>query len=304
MKTAKQQSPQTKHQTVLLDETVDGLSLQSGNTAIDATAGTGGHAEKIAEAVGKEGTLMVVDIDPGSLARTKERLQNASAKLIYVQGNFRNLKNLAAEAGVSSADGIAFDLGWHSEQLSAGRGLSFKSDEPLIMTLGARSSSLTAKDIIADWDESSIEEIIRAYGEERFAGRIARAIVEARRAEPIETARELAEVITRAVPGFYRRGRLHPATRTFQALRIAVNDELNALTEALADALELLAPEGRLAVISFHSLEDRIVKQTFRDAEDAGRGRRITKKPIVPGFAERKANPRARSAKLRIFEKN
>lgn len=292
------------HQTVLLNETVDGLSLRAGDTAIDATVGTGGHAEKMAHLVGTEGTLMLVDVDPGSIARAKARLEDASAKLIFIQGNFRNLKALAAEAGVRSADGIVFDLGWHSEQLAAGRGLSFKSDEPLVMTLGARSSTLTAGDIIADWDEASIEEIIRAYGEERFAGRIARAIVESRRAEPIETARELADIITRAVPGFYRRGRLHPATRTFQALRIAVNDELNALTEALQDALELLAPEGRLAVISFHSLEDRIVKQAFRDAEDAGRGIRITKKPVVPGFAERKANPRARSAKLRIFEKN
>lgn len=246
---------------------------------------------------------MVVDIDPDSLARTKERLYDAPAKLIYVQGNFRNLKNLAAEAGVQSADGIAFDLGWHSEQLSAGRGLSFKSDEPLVMTLGARSSTLTAKDIIADWDESAIEEIIRAYGEERFAGRIARAIVDARRREPIETARELAEVVRRAVPAFYRRGRLHPATKTFQALRIAVNDELNALSEALEDALDLLAPGGRVAVISFHSLEDRIVKQAFRAAEDAERGVRITKKPIVPSRAEQQENPRARSAKLRIFEK-
>ena len=304
MKTTKHRAPSTEHHSVLLDETVDGLSLSAGNTAIDATVGTGGHAEKIAEAIGNEGTLMLVDIDPGSIARAKERLEHTSAKLIFVQGNFRDLKNLAAEAGVQSADGIAFDLGWHSEQLAAGRGLSFMSDEPLVMTLGARSSTLTAKDIIADWDEASIEEIIRAYGEERFAGRIARAIVEARRGEPVETAKQLAEIIRAVVPGFYRHGRIHPATRTFQALRIAVNDELNALTEALEDALELLAPSGRLAVISFHSLEDRIVKQAFRAAEDKGRGKRITKKPIVPSIAERKTNPRARSAKLRIFEKN
>lgn len=293
----------SKHETVLLDETVDGLSLGAGTTAIDATAGTGGHAEKIASAIGREGTLMLVDIDEHSLARTKERLKDASAKLIFVQGNFRNLKTLAKEAGVRSAEGIVFDLGWHSEQLIEGKGLSFKSDEPLIMTLGTRSSTLTARDIIANWDEEDIAAILREYGEERFAGRIARAIREARREKPVETARELADIVSAAVPGFYRRGRIHPATRTFQALRIAVNDELNALTEALADALALLSPGGRVAVISFHSLEDRIVKRAFAAAEKEGGGKRITKKPLVPNREERARNPRARSAKLRIFEK-
>jgi 16S rRNA (cytosine1402-N4)-methyltransferase len=291
------------HQTVLLDESVEGLSLKAGDTAVDATVGTGGHAEKIAQAIGEKGTLMLIDVDENSIARSKERLQDAPAKLIFVQGNFRNIKTLAEEAGIKSAEGILFDLGWHSEQLAAGRGLSFKSDEPLIMTLGTRSSTLTAKDIIADWDEEEIAHMIRSYGEERFAGRIARAIVEAREEKPIETSKELAEIISRSVPGFYRRGRLHPATRTFQALRIAVNDELDALKEALAEALTLLSPGGRLAVISFHSLEDRIVKQLFRAAEEEGTGKRITKKPLVPRDTERAENPRARSAKLRIFEK-
>lgn len=299
----KKLSNHPKHETVLLDETVDGLSLGSGDTAIDATVGTGGHAQKIADIVGKNGTLMVIDIDAHSIARAKERLRGAEPRIIFIQGNFRNLKALAHEAGIQNAEGILFDLGWHAEQLAAGKGLSFASDEPLLMTLGAHSYGMTAKDIIRDWDEEEIARIIRAYGEERFSGRIARAIVSARREKPIETARELSDIIVRAVPGFYRNGRLHPATRTFQALRIAVNDELNALTEALGQALDLLSPGGRLAVIAFHSLEDRIVKRVFRAAEDEGKGMRITKKPIVPGVLERAKNPRARSAKLRIFEK-
>ncbi len=292
------------HETVLLAETVDGLDLKQKGVAIDATVGVGGHAERIAKMLGKGGTLMVLDADDHSLNLSKERLADAPAKVIFVQGNFRNLKELASDAGVTSAQGIVFDLGWHSDQLAGGRGLSFKSEEPLIMTLGTHGDyPLTAKDIIADWDEEEIAKIIREYGEERFSGRIARVIVEHRDKKPIETARELGEIIFSAVPGFYRHGKLHPATRTFQALRIAVNDELNALTEALIQAIDLLTPGGRVAVISFHSLEDRIVKRAFREAEERGEGKRITKKPLVAGDDERAINPRARSAKLRIFQK-
>jgi len=295
----------TKHTTVLLTETVDGMNLKKGNTVVDATVGTGGHAEKISEIIGTSGTLLVLDADELSLSLSKKRLSDSSSKIIYVQGNFRHLKERAEEAGIDTADGIVFDLGWHSEQLNSGRGLSFKNDEPLMMTLSSAPNEgmLTAKDIIADWDEEEIARIIREYGEERFSGRIARAIVEARKEKPIETAFELAEVIRSVVPAFYRKGKIHPATRTFQALRIAVNDELEALKEGLESAIQLVRPGGRIAVIAFHSLEDRIVKQTFRNAEDNDRGVRITKKPIVPSREERMENPRARSAKLRIFEK-
>ena len=292
----------TSHQTVLLDETIDGLLLKRGNTVVDATVGLGGHAEKISVAIGKEGTLLALDGDPRSLARARARLQSAEAKIIFVQGNFRNLKKIAVEAGIRSAEGIVFDLGWHLEQLTEGLGLSFQKDELLLMNLSLP-SGITAKDIIANWNEEDLASIFTQYGEERFAKRIARAIVTARREKPIQTSLELAAIISAAVPGFYRRGRIHPATRTFQALRIAVNDELSALTEGLEDALSLLAHGGRVAVISFHSLEDRIVKRAFRKAEDEGYGMRITKKPIVAGEGERKKNPRARSAKLRIFEK-
>jgi 16S rRNA (cytosine1402-N4)-methyltransferase len=293
-----------KHISVLLSETVGGLELEQGDTAIDATAGTGGHSEKIAEAVGKSGTVVVMDADEASLALSKERLKNAEGKIVYIHGNFRNLKSLAEEVGVTEAEGIMFDLGWRIEQLAAGKGLSFQADEPLDMRLGSGYEGLTAKDIIANWDEEEISKLIREYGEERFSGRIARAIVEARRGNRIETAKDLADVISAAVPAFYRRGRIHPATRTFQALRIAVNDELYALTDALKDALELLSDGGRVAVISFHSLEDRIVKNAFRQAEDDGKGIRVTKKPIIASDAEKAKNPRSRSAKLRIFEKH
>lgn len=293
-----------KHTTVLLTETVDGLGLKKNDTAIDATVGAGGHAELLAKAVGK-GTIVAIDADESSLKLAKEKLEGTSAKVIYLQGNFRNLKALAQDAGVTHAEGIIFDLGWRTEQLSSGRGFSFKADEPLLMTLASsHEGMLTAKDIIAGWDEEEIAKMIREYGEERFSGRIARAIVEARRKKPIETALQLAEIISASVPSFYRNGRIHPATRTFQALRIAVNDELEALKQALRDALDILTPGGRVAVISFHSLEDRIVKNTFREAEDNGQGIRITKKPIVPTRAEQVVNPRSRSAKLRIFEKN
>jgi 16S rRNA (cytosine1402-N4)-methyltransferase len=294
-----------KHQTVLLEETVDGLNLKKADTAIDATVGLGGHAEELIKAVGERGTVLMIDADETSLIATRERLALAlaHANLIYLRGNFRNLEVLAREAGIAEAHGIVFDLGWHAGQLAAGRGLSFKADEPLVMTLGSGEGTVTARDIIADWDEDDLATLFRTYGEERFAGRIARTIVERRNIKPIETSLDLASIITSAVPGFARHGRLHPATRTFQALRIAVNDELEALKEGLAAAIDLLAPAGRVAVISFHSLEDRIVKQAFRAAEDADLGARITKKPLVPSRAERVANLRARSAKLRIFEK-
>jgi 16S rRNA (cytosine1402-N4)-methyltransferase len=292
-----------KHVSVLLDESVDGLALKANDTAIDATAGAGGHAEKISKIIGKGGTLVAVDTDPSSLELTRERLKDVDSKVIYIQGNFRNLRELANEAGIQSADGIIFDLGWRIEQLQGGKGLSFKADEPLDMRLSSRAGGLTAKDIIAGWDEAEIAELIREYGEERFAGRIARAMVEARRRQPIETALQLSEVIARAVPAAYRHGRLNPATRTFQALRIAVNDELNALTEGLRAALALLKEGGRVAVISFHSLEDRLVKHFFKSAELAGQGMRVTKKAMKPTREEEVRNPRSRSAKLRIFEK-
>ncbi len=294
-----------QHTSVLLKESIEGLNLESHDVAIDGTVGQGGHTAKISEIVGPQGTVLALDADESSLRAAEENLKNAAAHLIFIHGNFRNIKEHAMRAGITSADAIILDLGWHSGQLMSGRGFSFKEDAPLIMTLSERPEAyqMTAADIIAGWDEEELVTLFREYGEERFAGRIARVIVEERSRKPIITAKQLADVIQSAVPAKFRGGRIHPATRVFQALRIAVNDELGALKEAIANSLELLAPEGRLAIISFHSLEDRIVKEAFRTAEAAGLGSRITKKPIQASRAEQKANPRARSAKLRIFEK-
>ncbi len=295
-----------EHITVLSDESIQGLNLAPRKVVIDATVGQGGHALHIAQKIGTQGTLVVVDADETSLAHAKDVLNGADAHLIYVHGNFRDLKEHMQRIGVTSADAILFDLGWHQGQLMSGRGFSFKEDAPLLMTLSAKPEGyvLTAKDIIADWDEEELVKLFKEYGGERFSGRIARTIVEARRHTSIDTAKELAAVVTSAVPHRFRKGPIHPATRVFQALRIAVNDELESLKEGLMAALSLLAPNGRVAVITFHSLEDKIVKNLFRDAEKKGDGVRITKKPLAPTRAEIQANPRARSAKLRIFEKH
>lgn len=304
----KKREIKTAHETVLRAEAVEGLNLKEADTAIDATVGQGGHAQEIAAIVGKRGTLLMIDGDQASLAAARERLAEAEGNLIYLHGNFRNLAALAREAGISEAQGIVFDLGWHAGQLAGGTGLSFSSDEPLDMRLGMsrqadRVAPMTAADIIGNWAEDDLKTLFREYGGERFAGRIARSIAERRIARPIETSLDLAEIVFRAVPKFSRHGRLHPATRVFQALRIVVNDELEALKEGLAAAIALLSPQGRVAVISFHSLEDGLVKRAFRAAEEEGMGKRITKKPLVPTSAESSKNRRARSAKLRVFEK-
>lgn len=241
--------------------------------------------------------------------------------MILIQANFRDLSAQLeklglprrGKAGITEVDKILFDLGWSSFQLEAGRGFSLKSDEPLLMTYsssegglasgGKEPGALTAQKIVNEWAEESIADVIFGWGEERYSRRIAKCIVERRAKKPFTTARELAEAIYAAVSPRYRFGRIHPATRTFQALRIAVNDELGALTQALADGWRNLAQGGRIAVITFHSIEDRLVKQTFKQWEEAGEGKRITKKPLSPSEEEIASNPRARSAKLRVIQK-
>ncbi|MBU6310432.1 16S rRNA (cytosine(1402)-N(4))-methyltransferase RsmH [Patescibacteria group bacterium] len=294
-----------RHTTVLMQESIKGLELKQKAVVIDATAGQGGHTRALAEAVGERGTVLALDADPASITRAREATAGAPAHLIFVNGNFRALKEHAERAGITSADGILFDLGWHAGQLDSGRGLSFKEDAPLLMTLNAAPEAyqLTARDIVRDMKEAELAALFKENGE-RFPGRIARAIVEARKVHAIETAKQLAEIVWAAVPALARRGRIHPATKVFQALRVAVNDELGALQDGIAAALDLLAPGGRVAIISFHSNEDRIVKHAFKAAALAGRGSIITKSPIVPTRGEARENPRARSAKLRIFQKH
>jgi 16S rRNA (cytosine1402-N4)-methyltransferase len=290
------------HRSVLLHEAIDALNLGTGKTVVDATLGGAGHAKEIITKLGKSGTLVGFDADIEAIERSRTELADAEPKTFFVHSNFALLEEKLLELGIARVDAVLFDLGWSGYQLSAGRGFSFRSDEPLRMTYDA-AHSLTAETIVNEWEQQSLADVIYGWGEERYARRIAKAIVMARENAPIRTSRQLADIILSAVPQAYRRGRLHPATKTFQALRIAVNDELGALDKGLTAAWSLLMRGGRIAVISFHSLEDRDVKRRFLEWEKAGEGRRITKKPVPASFEECKENPRARSAKLRVIEK-
>lgn len=290
------------HETVLLHESIDVLALQPRDVVVDATLGGAGHARLICESLGPEGVFVGFDLDEAALARTRKALHGTAPRVELVHANFRTMGDALRERGLT-ANKILFDLGWSGYQLDAGRGFSFLADEPLDMSYATGPHALTARAVVNSWEESSLADVIYGFGEERFARRIARAIVAARARTPIETARELGEIVRAAVPAPARRGATHPATRTFQALRIAVNDELGSLEEGLTGAWNSLAPGGRIAVISFHSIEDRIVKNRFLSWEKQGLARRLTKKPLVSSAAELARNRRARSAKLRVIEK-
>ena len=294
-----------KHRPVLLNETIEGLGLSEDSVVLDCTFGGGGHSKEILRRY-RKAKVVAIDED-----RNVEGGENIS---LYHE-NFRNLDRVLQKENIEKVDGVIFDLGFSSDQLeSSGRGFSFLKDEPLLMTLKAKpgEEDLTAKMVINNWSEKSLADIIYGYGEERYARRIARIIAEERFRKPIETTGELVEIIKKAVPSRYRTKKIHFATRTFQALRIAVNDELGALKEGLQKGFEALKPEGRMAVISFHSLEDRIVKKFYKEkASPVGLWPRveeskavlINKKPIRASDEEIKNNIRSRSAKLRIIKK-
>ncbi len=283
------------HEPVMVEEVLRFLEPGPGKLIVDATVGTGGHAEAILE---RGAELVGIDRDPYALEVARERLSRFGERCRLVQGNFRHLEEILREQGIDEVDGVLFDLGMSSFQLDdPERGFSFSVEGPLDMRMDP-SQSLTAHEIVNRWPERKIAEILREYGEERYAKRIARAIV---RSRPIETTTQLARIVARCYPPGYHR--IHPATRTFQALRIAVNDELNALREGLMAAIRCLRPGGVVVVISFHSLEDRIVKHTFRQRWIADEVEILTKKPITPRPEEVKENPRARSAKLRAARK-
>ncbi|MDE2037926.1 MAG: 16S rRNA (cytosine(1402)-N(4))-methyltransferase RsmH [Patescibacteria group bacterium] len=303
------------HEPVLLHETVEALVRGRGESRpnaapwyLDGTLGGAGHALAVAEALKGKLGIVGLDRDPDAIARAKAKLAGAAEEVILENASFRSLGAVLDKHGIAAVDMVLFDLGISSDQLDrSGRGFSFQRDEALHMTMGDPASHpFTAKDIVNGWEEASIADAIYAYGEERFARRIARAIVSYRAKKPIETSAELAEVVKGAVPALRRHGpgarRIHPATRTFQALRIAVNDELAALKDGLAAGYERLAPGGRMAVISFHSLEDRIVKEFFR-AKAAEGAELASKKPVAPSDEEIERNPRSRSAKLRAIAK-
>lgn len=289
----------------MLDEVLAWLRDAPGKTYLDCTVGYGGHAAKLLEEGGPEAVVIGIDRDPAAIAAANARLSQCGRRVRLFNGRFMELRKIARQAGVHRVDGVLFDLGASSAQFDQPeRGFSFQVDGPLDMRMDP-SSGNTAADFVNRLPESDLADLIYRYGEERFSRRIARAIVGARAQRSIRSTRELADIIESAVPGSYRHGRIHCATRTFQALRIAVNEELESLERALRDAVDLLNPGGRICVISFHSLEDRIVKHTFRDLS---RGpvpslRVLTKKPQIPTEEERRSNPRARSAKLRVGER-
>ena len=302
------------HQTVLLNETIEGLNLPKGDSVvIDGTFGGGGHSLEILKRY-SQARIIAIDQDKGVFEKAKDKFKGFENRICFVNDNFRNLgaedsKDFCAfalgdiEEGI---DGIILDLGLSSDQLeNSGRGFSFMRDEPLLMTMkeNPQPEDLTARDVVNDWSEKNLADIIYGYGEERFARRIAKGIAEARKREKIMTTFDLVGVIEKAVPASYRKGRLNCATKTFQAIRIAVNDELNTLKTGLEKSFDVLKKGGRLSVISFHSLEDRIVKNFYKEKQKSGEAKLINKKPIRATEEEIKYNPRSRSAKLRVLEK-
>ena len=296
-------SPQG-HQPVLLHEAISSLAIVQDDVVVDATLGGAGHAKAISGQLGKNGTLIGLDLDQDAIHRAGKALAGTKPKIHLLEANFRNIEREVASLGVRRITKVLFDLGWSSYQLDSGRGFSIRADEPLRMTYSNDPKSLTAAMIVNEWQESSIADILYGWGEERYSRRIAKAIVQRRHTKPFTSALDLAETIKAAVPPGYRFGRIHPATRSFQALRIAVNDELGALSEGLQGAWKTLASGGRIAVITFHSIEDRVVKQLFREWECNGEGSRINKKPLAPTREEIAKNPRSRSAKLRVIQKS
>jgi 16S rRNA (cytosine1402-N4)-methyltransferase len=295
-----------EHIPVLLKETIDELHLKEGETVLDGTINTGGHSLVICSRIGRSGHLIGIDRDGDALAIAKERLAMVQPKITLLEGNFRDMNTLCASVGVTEVDAILLDIGLSNRQLfNSQRGFSFQNDEPLMMTFNAhpKDGELTAEEIVNEWDEENLADIIFGYGEERSARSIAKAIVKARAVSRITSTLQLAEIIKESTPIWRRKKKIHPATQTFQALRITVNDELGALKEGIEKAVQLLKPDGRLAIITFHSGEDRIVKHTFKQLADDGIVRIKTKKPIVPTEEENIDNPKARSSKLRIIEK-
>ena len=282
------------HTSVLLQETIDLLAIKKGGKYIDATLGGGGHTSEI---LAKGGEVLGIDQDQEAIDWVEKEIKD---RLTLRKGNFKDIDTIAKQSGFERVAGIVFDLGISSHHIDTPeRGFSFQSDALLDMRMD-RELQVTARDLLHVLSKKELADLFFRLGEERFARRIAEKIVITRQAKPITTTHELAEIVRKAVPG--RQGKVHPATKVFQALRIAVNDELYSLREALPKALLLLAEKGRLVVISFHSLEDRIVKNQFRDWEKQGFGIQLTKKPIIPSEDEIQANSRSRSAKLRVFE--
>lgn len=292
----------TVHVPVMLEDSMLALEVRPNGIYVDGTLGGGSHSGELLRRSSPDGRVYSFDVSPKAIAAAATTLAEYGKRWTGIDANFRHLDRELLAIGVQegSVDGILLDLGFSSDEIQdPAIGLSFQSDGPLDMRLGpkANEDGLTASDIVNTWSEKEIATMIRNFGEEKFAGRIAKAIVQARKSARLVRTLELVSIIRGAVPAGYEQGRIHPATRTFQALRIAVNDELESLKDAIKASHRMLKPGGRLAVITFHSLEDRIVKLAFKEE---GVWEMLTKKPMVPSEQEQLVNPRSRSAKLRI----
>jgi len=294
----------TVHMSVLLKEVINNLNIQPNDKVLDGTVGGGGYFREICRLVGNQGTVIGLDQDKTVIEIMKS--ESSTCQRYLRNENFRNLDKVLNELKINQVDKIVFDLGISSDQLDeSGRGFSFQKNEPLLMTLKDKldENDLTAMEIVNNWGEDSLADIIFGYGEERFAKKIARNICKSREEKLIKTTFDLVEIVKGAVPQWYQHKRIHFATKTFQALRIAVNDEMEALEEGLKKGFEYLEPKGRMAIVSFHSKEDRLVKRFFKERKLGQTGLLITKKPIIPTRDEILENPRSRSAKLRVIEK-
>jgi 16S rRNA (cytosine1402-N4)-methyltransferase len=294
-----------KHIPVLRDEAVQGLAIRENGIYVDTTLGFGGYTKLISEQLGS-GKVIGIDADKSAIDLVEQRLssQISEGKIILKHSNFRFIEQVVAELRINSVDGIVSDLGLSSMELDdPSRGFSFKVEAPLDMRFDASLDGLTAQDIVNSYSKDELTSLFRDLGDEPFAGRISRVIVEARRKKSISTTKELVDLIMSIVPSKFASKSIHPATRVFQALRMEVNDEIGALNSLLASSLNLLNSSGRLVIVSFHSGEDRIVKNTFREWKAQGFVNILTKKPVSPSEIELGANPRSRSAKLRIIEK-
>ncbi|MCX6344508.1 MAG: 16S rRNA (cytosine(1402)-N(4))-methyltransferase RsmH [Armatimonadetes bacterium] len=306
------------HKPVLLNETITLLDPKEGGIFVDATLGGAGHAAAILEKIGPNGRLIGIDRDQEAIERSRERLKEFGDRAILVKGNFKDLNSILESVGISEIDGALFDLGVSSHQLDSERGFSFSRDEELDMRMSPQDEGPDAKHVVNDYSEVHLAELIYKYGDERYSRRIARMIVEKRWQAPITTTKELADIVTQAIPAQNRWQDIHPATRTFQAIRIEVNKELEAVEVGVPAAIEALKIGGRVCVISFHSLEDRIVKQAFRRYAGhcecppklpicvCGAKKTVkilTGKPIISSAEEISGNPRSRSSKLRCAQK-
>lgn len=307
-----------KHTSVLLQETVDGLNVKPDGIYVDGTLGGGGHSYEICRRLGAKGSIVGIDQDAAAIEAAGSRLKDFGEKVTIVRSNYCDMKSRLQELGIYKVDGIVLDLGVSSYQLDAAeRGFSYREDAPLDMRMDTR-QPMTARDIVNDYSQKELCRVIRDYGEDKFAANIAKHIVMARSKAPIKTTGQLTEVIRAAIPMKYQKKSGHPAKRTFQAIRIELNRELEVLRDSLDDMIELLNPGGRLCIITFHSLEDRIVKSAFRKNENpctcppdfpvcvcgkVSKGSIVTRKPILPSEEELEYNSRSKSAKLRIFER-